>query len=112
METGEVFEYHKSACKFGYRESIFKAEKLDKLLITSVTFALTKESKQPKWKTDYAGVREALQGKQLTAELISDAIIAIRQSKLPDPASFRHQRRSHKHAFHLLRQCLFQPGRF
>ncbi len=85
LETGEVFEYQKSACQFGYRESIFKSQMLDKLLITSVTFALTKESNLPSWKTDYAGVREVLEGKELTAELISDAIIALRQSKLPDP---------------------------
>ncbi len=85
LVTGEVFEYHKSACKFAYRESIFKQNMLDKLLITSVTFALTKESNKPVWKMDYAGVREALEGKQPTAELISDAIIALRQSKLPDP---------------------------
>ncbi len=85
LGTGEVFEYQKSACKFTYRESIFKSQMLDKLLITSVTFALTKESKQPIWKTDYAGVREVLGGKELTAELISDVIIALRQSKLPDP---------------------------
>lgn len=86
LATGEVFEYHKSACEFGYRESIFKEKMLDKLLITSVTFALKKASQQPEWKTGYAGVREALEGKQPTAELISDAVIALRQSKLPDPA--------------------------
>ncbi len=86
LETGEVFEYHKSACKFGYRESIFKSQMLDKLLITSVTFKLIKEDKNPEWKMDYAGVREFLAGKEPTAVLISDAVIALRQSKLPDPA--------------------------
>ena len=86
LETGEVFEYQKSACNFGYRESIFKAQMLDKLLITSVTFKLVKEDKNPEWKIDYAGVREVLEGKEPTAKLISDAVIALRQSKLPDPA--------------------------
>lgn len=86
LETGEVFEYQKSACQFGYRESIFKSQMLDKLLITSVTFKLVKEDKNPEWKIDYAGVREVLAGKEPTAELISDAVIALRQSKLPDPA--------------------------
>ncbi len=86
LETGEVFEYHKSACKFGYRESIFKSQMLDKLLITSVTFKLIKEDKNPEWKMDYAGVREFLAGKEPTAALISDAVIALRQCKLPDPA--------------------------
>jgi len=86
LETGEVFEYQKSACNFGYRESIFKEQMLDKLLITSITFKLVKEDKQPNWKIDYAGVREVLEGKEPTAKLISDAVIALRQSKLPDPA--------------------------
>ncbi len=86
LDTAEVFEYHKSACNFGYRESIFKSQKRDKLLITSVTFALTPEASQTGWKIDYAGVREALQGRKPSAELISDAVIALRQSKLPDPA--------------------------
>ena len=86
LETGEVFEYQKSACQFGYRESIFKSQMLDKLLITSVTFKLVKQDKNPEWNMDYAGVREVLAGKEPTAELISDAVIALRQSKLPDPA--------------------------
>lgn len=83
LQAGEALEYRKSACEFGYRDSVFKRQTLDKLLITSVTFALPKK---PEWKTDYSGVGEALQGKQPSAALISDAIIALRQSKLPDPA--------------------------
>ena len=86
LETGEALEYQKSACNFGYRESIFKAQMLDKLLITSVTFKLVKEDKNPEWKIDYAGVREVLEGKEPTAKLISNAVIALRHSKLPDPA--------------------------
>jgi len=82
LENGDVLEFNKERCEFGYRESFFKAFGLDKLLITSVTFALPKK---PQWKIDYAGVREVLEGKQPTAEIISDAIIALRQSKLPDP---------------------------
>jgi UDP-N-acetylmuramate dehydrogenase len=83
LDSGNIHEFDKSHCQFGYRESFFKSQTLDKLLITSVTFALPKK---PKWKMDYAGVREALAGIEPTAELISDTIIALRQSKLPDPA--------------------------
>ena len=83
LETSEVLEFDLEHCQFAYRDSFFKSHTLDKLLITSVTFALPKK---PEWKIDYAGVREALEGKQPTALLISDAIIALRQSKLPDPA--------------------------
>ena len=83
LETGDILELDKVQCQFAYRESFFKSQALDKLLITSVTFALPKK---PQWKMDYAGVREVLEGKTPSAELISDAIIALRQSKLPDPA--------------------------
>ncbi len=82
LDNGNVLEFDKALCQFGYRESFFKSQALDKLLITSVTFALPKI---PKWKMDYAGVREVLEGKQPSAEKISDAIMALRQSKLPDP---------------------------
>ena len=83
LETGNIHEFDKALCQFGYRESFFKSQTLDKLLITSVTFALPK---QPEWKMDYAGVREVLEGVEPTAELISNAIIGLRMSKLPDPA--------------------------
>ncbi len=81
--TGDVLEFDKEQCEFAYRESFFKTYTLDNLLIVSVTFALPKS---PTWKMDYAGVREALEGKEPSAELISDAIIKLRRSKLPDPA--------------------------
>lgn len=83
LKSGDVQEFSKEHCQFGYRESFFKSQALDRLLITSVTFALPK---QATWKIDYAGVREVLEGKEPTAQSISDAIIALRQSKLPDPA--------------------------
>ncbi|KAG1650481.1 UDP-N-acetylenolpyruvoylglucosamine reductase [Nymphon striatum] len=83
LENGNIHEFDKSHCQFGYRESFFKSQALDRLLITSVTFALPKT---PNWKMDYAGVREVLEGVEPTAERISDAIIQLRQSKLPNPA--------------------------
>jgi len=84
LETGNIHEFDKSHCQFGYRESFFKSQALDKLLITSATFALPKK---PNWKMDYAGVREVLEGVEPSAKLISDAIIGLRMSKLPDPAN-------------------------
>ena len=82
LENADVLEFDKAHCQFAYRESFFKSQALDKLLITSVTFALPKK---PTWKIDYAGVCDALEGQTPTAALISDAIIKLRQSKLPDP---------------------------
>jgi len=83
LENGNVYEFDKETAHFAYRESYFKSQALDKLLITSVTFALPK---QAEWKIDYAGVKDVLHNQPLTAERISDAIIDLRRSKLPDPA--------------------------
>ncbi len=84
LENGNIHEFDKTLCQFGYRESFFKSQALDKLLITSVTFALPKK---PDWKMDYAGVRDVLEGVEPTAKRISDAIISLRRSKLPDPVN-------------------------
>ena len=83
LENGDIQEFDKSHCHFAYRESFFKSQTLDKLLITSVTFRLPK---QPNWKIEYAGLKDELKDKELSAKVISDAVIQQRQSKLPDPA--------------------------
>jgi len=62
--------------------SFFKRQASDRWLIESVTFRL---AKQPEWVTAYAGVDAALAGREPSARLISDVIIELRQSKLPDP---------------------------
>ncbi len=82
LDNGEILEFDKELCQFGYRESFFKSQALDKLLITSVTFRLPKK---PEWHINYAGLREALDGEVLTADRISQAVIAERLRKLPDP---------------------------
>ncbi|MCK5726038.1 MAG: UDP-N-acetylmuramate dehydrogenase [Thiotrichaceae bacterium] len=82
LDRGEASTLDKAACQFSYRESYFKSVSQGRLLITAVTFALPKK---PRWKIAYAGVQQALEGKELTARNISDTIIALRQSKLPDP---------------------------
>jgi len=83
LENGEIQEFNKEHCQFAYRESFFKSQTLDKLLITSVTFRLPKK---PDWHVNYAGLREALAGEILSADIISKAVINERQSKLPDPS--------------------------
>ena len=82
LESGNIHAFDKSQCQFGYRESFFKSQALDKLLITSVTFALPK---QAEWKMDYAGINDVLKNVEPSAKLISDAIIKLRSSKLPNP---------------------------
>lgn len=75
-----------SACGLGYRDSIFKRTPADRYLITAVRFRLPRH---PPLRVDYSGVED-----QLTAQGIErpdhkalfEAIVAIRQRKLPDPA--------------------------
>lgn len=86
LETLELEVFDHAACSFGYRESVFKRALKDKYVITRVTFRLTKKSHQ--LKTDYGAIQEELTKKGiLDPKLadISEAVIAIRQSKLPDP---------------------------
>jgi UDP-N-acetylmuramate dehydrogenase len=71
-------------CRFGYRSSIFKQELRGKAVITQVLFSL---SKQPRYNTSYGSLSEMV--KQLGGENlrnIRQAIVAMRRSKLPDPA--------------------------
>lgn len=83
IATGKQQVFDKAACDFGYRHSFFKAN-LDQYIIQSVTFQLPKKAE---WKINYAGLADALKKKPLTAKRISDTIINIRQSKLPDPTT-------------------------
>lgn len=86
IETGEQVRFTKKRCKFGYRESIFKNVLKDQYVITSVTLKLTKNHEV---NTTYGAIEAQLKEKNVTRaniKHISDAVIAIRQSKLPDPA--------------------------
>ena len=84
--TGETISLDKAACRFAYRDSIFKHEYKDRMVILSVTFALPKV-----WKArlNYGDVSQLLLSRGITQPQpkdVSDAIIGIRRSKLPDPA--------------------------
>jgi len=73
-------------CEFGYRNSVFKNELKGKYIITSVTFKLTKNTH--KLNSSYGAIQSELDEgniKNPTIKDISKAVIAIRQSKLPDP---------------------------
>ena len=72
-------------CAYGYRDSRFKHER-GRYIITSVLFRVTRKYSP---KLDYGGVRAALEGRDLQALTpmdVRDAIIGIRNAKLPDPA--------------------------
>lgn len=84
-ETLELQSFDAEACRFGYRESVFKQTFKDQFVITSVTFRL---SKTPNFHLEYGAIREVLAANgidQPSIRAISDAVIQIRQSKLPDP---------------------------
>lgn len=85
LPTGNVHIFHKEDCKFGYRDSIFKREAKGKYLITSVTYKLSKKGHN--LNIGYAPVAKAFEesGETPTIQKISQKIIEIRSSKLPDP---------------------------
>lgn len=73
-------------CQFGYRDSIFKSKFKNQYIILSVVFKLTK--KNHKLQIDYGSIQNELNSKFITSPSIQDvseAVIAIRQSKLPNP---------------------------
>jgi UDP-N-acetylmuramate dehydrogenase len=86
IATQEMKTFEKAECKFGYRESIFKQEAKDQYVITSVVFQLTKRNH--KINTAYGDITKELEKNNIvtpTLKEVSNAVIAIRQSKLPDP---------------------------
>lgn len=86
LATLEIEKFSNADCKFGYRESVFKNEKKNQYFITSVTFRL---SLNPTVNTSYGAIQQQLQAMNIehpTIKNVSDAVIAIRSSKLPNPA--------------------------
>ncbi len=92
MQTGELRQFNLSDCAFGYRESVFKNQLKDKYFITSVSFRLTKMNSAGavyRLTTDYGDIKNTLSETRVyepTIRDVSNAVIKIRQSKLPDPA--------------------------
>lgn len=85
-ETQEIRTFTLEDCAFGYRDSVFKNELKDQYVITSVTFKLTKNNHNIN--TDYGAIYDTLKAKGITTPSLKDvsnAVIEIRQSKLPDP---------------------------
>ncbi len=86
IATQELKTFTKDECQFGYRDSYFKNEGLGKYIITSVSFKLTKRNH--KLNVDYGAIVSELHISGITNPSIKDvsnAVIAIRKSKLPDP---------------------------
>lgn len=85
--TQQLHEFSKEDCQFGYRDSYFKNTGKGKYVITSVNLKLTK--KNHVLNTSYGAIETELEEQNIkipTIKSISNAVIAIRQSKLPDPS--------------------------
>jgi UDP-N-acetylmuramate dehydrogenase len=86
-KDGTIKTFSRDESNFGYRDSVFKTELKDQYVITSVTFRLT--SKNHTITTDYGAIYDTLIAKGITEPSIKDVsevVVEIRQSKLPDPA--------------------------
>lgn len=84
--TGKKEVFGREACEFGYRESVFKRKLKNQYFITSVTFALSNEHHLS---TTYGAIQNELQTMGIEhpgIRDVSNAVIQIRKSKLPDPA--------------------------
>ena len=86
LDSLNEFELTKSECEFDYRSSIFKSKFKNKIIITSVQFILTKS--RHNFNINYNDLKINLVNTELTIKKISDEVIRIRKSKLPDPKSF------------------------
>jgi UDP-N-acetylmuramate dehydrogenase len=85
LETLETETFDAEACQFGYRESVFKRQLKNKFIIVTVTFRLLKK---PQLNTSYGAIKGELNSQGIHEPTIADvsqAVINIRSSKLPDP---------------------------
>jgi UDP-N-acetylmuramate dehydrogenase len=81
----KILEFTANDCAFGYRESVFKRKYKDRFIILNVIFRL---NKVPIFNTSYSTIEQELERmnvKGLSIKAISQAVINIRSSKLPDP---------------------------
>ncbi len=86
IENQTMETFGKMDCHFDYRNSVFKQEAKGKYIITNVTFKLTKRNHQLHINYDTIASQLALMNiENPTIQDISKAVIAIRESKLPNP---------------------------
>ncbi len=86
IESKKSQLFSKSDCDFGYRNSIFKQQEKGNFIITSVTFKLTKHNHQ--LHINYGAITSQLKLRDIkhpTIQDVSNTVIAIRESKLPNP---------------------------
>ena len=82
LENGKMRTFSNAECGYAYRQSVFKKSLKGQYAVISVTMRL---SKQFSPNVGYGNIRQALEGRELTAANVRQAIIDIRNQKLPDP---------------------------
>ncbi len=87
LDDGSVRRFTREACEFGYRDSVFKRHEAGRWVIVSVTFRLPESWAPVRTYAELSRELEARSVAEPSALDVSDAVIAIRRRKLPDPAS-------------------------
>jgi UDP-N-acetylmuramate dehydrogenase len=86
-DSGRQVTLDRDACRFAYRDSVFKHSQQDRLIITAVRLGL---SRRAHLHTDYPSLREELDrrfpGAEVTPAQVAEAVCAVRRARLPDPA--------------------------
>ncbi len=85
LKENKIINFTLNDCEFGYRESVFKKKYKNQFVILSVTYRL---HKKPHFNISYGAIKNELEKMnvtQLSIQAISQAVIHIRNSKLPDP---------------------------
>ncbi|NQV69924.1 MAG: UDP-N-acetylmuramate dehydrogenase [Pseudohongiella sp.] len=80
--SGELHCMTKSACQFGYRDSLFKQAAGQHLIVLSLTLQLSQEYVP---RIDYHGLKQAFGGAEPGPRQVFDKVCEIRRGKLPDP---------------------------
>ena len=86
LATGKLHIFRKKDCAFGYRDSVFKRKLKGRYCITKVWFKLS--TRDHNLHLSYGAIRNTLaemKVKKPSIQNISEAVIRIRSSKLPDP---------------------------
>ncbi|MBO9204491.1 MULTISPECIES: UDP-N-acetylmuramate dehydrogenase [Niastella] len=86
LRDKQVQVFKAADCAFGYRESVFKGKYRNQYVILNVTYRL---NKKPVFNTSYGAIEQELERmgvQELSIQAVSQAVINIRSSKLPDPA--------------------------
>lgn len=86
IKDKKLVTFTKSDCAFGYRDSVFKQKFKNEFVILNVTYQLRKK---PRFNTSYGAIEQELEKmgvKELSIKAVSDAVIRIRSSKLPNPS--------------------------